>query len=111
EHLAPVDSAIIIPIVELVSPPEGTEPVIPPPSTDITTTEARITVRLQASISLSPKAEGEKFLAMPTQPPSPLTSLSPPSAGEHLARYTAPSAHLSPPLVPSPLLPLSGCPT
>ncbi|GJU52327.1 hypothetical protein Tco_1226041 [Tanacetum coccineum] len=29
EHLAPTDSAIIVPTVELVSPPEGTEPVIP----------------------------------------------------------------------------------
>nr|GFC57414.1 hypothetical protein [Tanacetum cinerariifolium] len=45
EHLAPANSAIVIPTVELVSPPEGTEPVIPPPFTDTTTTEARITVR------------------------------------------------------------------
>ncbi|GJU25762.1 hypothetical protein Tco_1164383 [Tanacetum coccineum] len=37
---------VISPTVELVSPPEGTEPVTPPPSTDITTTRARITVRL-----------------------------------------------------------------
>ncbi|GJX67273.1 hypothetical protein Tco_0303000 [Tanacetum coccineum] len=111
EHLAPADSAVIVPTVELVSPPEGTEPVIPPPSTDITTTGARITVRLQASISLPPEAEVERLLAMPTPPPSPLTSLSPPSAGERLARCTAPSAHSSPPPVPSPLLPLSRCPT
>ncbi|GJR18160.1 hypothetical protein Tco_0966687 [Tanacetum coccineum] len=48
---------------------------------------------------------------MPTPPPSPLTSLSPPSARERLARCTAPSAHSSPPPVPSPLLPSSGCPT
>ncbi|GJY27468.1 hypothetical protein Tco_0403235 [Tanacetum coccineum] len=48
---------------------------------------------------------------MPTPPPSPLTSLSPPSARECLARCTALSAHSSPPPVPSPLLPLSGCPT
>ncbi|GKE97711.1 hypothetical protein Tco_0021062, partial [Tanacetum coccineum] len=46
EHLAPADSAVIVPTVELVSPPEGTKPVIPPPSTNITTTGARITVRL-----------------------------------------------------------------
>ncbi|GJX37784.1 hypothetical protein Tco_0251087 [Tanacetum coccineum] len=46
EHLALADSAVIVPIVELVSPPEGTKPVIPPPSTDITTTGARITIRL-----------------------------------------------------------------
>ncbi|GKD61288.1 hypothetical protein Tco_1298797 [Tanacetum coccineum] len=111
EHLAPADSAVVVPTVELVSPPEGTKPVTPPPSTDITTTGARITVRLQASISLPPEAEVERLLAMPTPPPSPPISLSPPSAGERLARYTAPSAHSSPPPVPSPLLPSSGCPT
>ncbi|GKA84428.1 hypothetical protein Tco_0806023 [Tanacetum coccineum] len=105
EHLAPADSAVVVPTVELVSPPKGTEPVIPPPSTDITTTGARITVRLQASISLPPEAEVERLLAMPTPPPSPPISLSPPSAGERLARCTAPSAHSSPPPVPSPLLP------
>ncbi|GJU11888.1 hypothetical protein Tco_1134284 [Tanacetum coccineum] len=48
---------------------------------------------------------------MPTPPPSPLISLSPPSAGERLARCTTPSTHSSPPPVPSPLLPSSGCPT
>ncbi|GJS31977.1 hypothetical protein Tco_0492597 [Tanacetum coccineum] len=48
---------------------------------------------------------------MPTPPPSPLISLSPPSAGERLARCTALSAHSSPPPMPSPLLPSSGCPT
>ncbi|GKF97188.1 hypothetical protein Tco_0293009, partial [Tanacetum coccineum] len=89
EHLAPADSAVVVPTVVLVSPPEGTEPVTPPPSIDITTTEARIIVRLQASISLPPKAE----------------------IGECLARYTAPSTHSSPPPVSSPLLPSSGCPT
>ncbi|GKE98278.1 hypothetical protein Tco_0021629, partial [Tanacetum coccineum] len=36
EHLAPADSAIVIPVDEPVFPPKGTEPVIPPPSTDIT---------------------------------------------------------------------------
>nr|GEV97006.1 hypothetical protein [Tanacetum cinerariifolium] len=55
EHLASVDSAVVVPTVEPVSPPEGTEHVIPPPSTDITTTGARITVQLQASISLPPE--------------------------------------------------------
>ncbi|GJX39009.1 hypothetical protein Tco_0252312 [Tanacetum coccineum] len=111
EHLAPADSAIVVPTVEPVSPPEGTEPVIPPSSTDISTTRARITVRLQASISLPPEAEVERLLAMTTPSPSPPISLSPPSAGERLARCTAPSAHSSPPPVPSPLLPSSGCPT
>ncbi|GJW07779.1 hypothetical protein Tco_1570202 [Tanacetum coccineum] len=97
EHLAPADSVVVVPTVDLVSPPEGIEHVIPPPSTDITTTGARITVRLQASISLPPKAEVERLLAMPTLPPSPLISLSPHFAGERLARCTAPSAHSSPP--------------
>ncbi|GJT00722.1 hypothetical protein Tco_0821891 [Tanacetum coccineum] len=46
ENLALADSAIVVPTVEPISLPEGTEPVIPPPSTDIYTTRARITVRL-----------------------------------------------------------------
>ncbi|GJS68433.1 hypothetical protein Tco_0682998, partial [Tanacetum coccineum] len=97
EHLALADSVVVVPTVELVSPPEGANPVTPPPSTDITTTGARITVRLQASISLPPEAEVETLLAMPTPPPSPPISLSPPSAGERLARCTSTSAHSSPP--------------
>ncbi|GJR04383.1 hypothetical protein Tco_0527367 [Tanacetum coccineum] len=48
---------------------------------------------------------------MHTPPPSPPISLSLPSAGERLARCTTPSAHSSPPPVPSLLLPSSGCPT
>ncbi|GJR68951.1 hypothetical protein Tco_0015016 [Tanacetum coccineum] len=111
EHLAPANSAVVVPTVETVSPPEGTEPVILPPSTNITTSGARITVWLQASISLPPEAKVERLLDMPTSPPSPLTSLSLPSAGERLARCIAPSAHSSPPPMPSPFLPLSGCPT
>ncbi|GJR24624.1 putative reverse transcriptase domain-containing protein [Tanacetum coccineum] len=111
EHLAPTDSAVIVPTVKHVSPPEGAEPVIPPSSTDITTTGARITVRLQTSISLPPEAEVERLLSMTTPSPSPPISLSPPSAGERLARCTTPSAHSSPPPVPSSLLPSSGCPT
>ncbi|GKD97450.1 hypothetical protein Tco_1381347, partial [Tanacetum coccineum] len=62
-----------------------------------------------ASISLLPEAEVERLLAMPTQPPSPPISLSPPFAGERIARCMAPSAHSSPPPVPSPLLPSFGC--
>nr|GFD14102.1 hypothetical protein [Tanacetum cinerariifolium] len=34
KHLVLANSAIVIPTDELVSPPEGTGPVIPPPSTD-----------------------------------------------------------------------------
>ncbi|GKD51633.1 hypothetical protein Tco_1280609, partial [Tanacetum coccineum] len=105
EHLAPADSAVVVPTVEPVSPPEGTKPV------DMSTTGARITVHLQASISLPPKAEVERLLAMTTPSPSPPISLSPPSVRERLTRCTTPLAHSSPPPVSSPLLPSSRCPT
>nr|GEW69253.1 hypothetical protein [Tanacetum cinerariifolium] len=75
-HLAPADSVVVIPTDELVSPPGG------------------------AAISFPPEAKVERLLAMPTPSPSPLTSLSPPSAKEHLARCTAPAALPSPPLPP-----------
>ncbi|GKD83659.1 hypothetical protein Tco_1350498 [Tanacetum coccineum] len=109
EHLAPADSAIVVPVDELVFPPEGTEPVIPPPSTNITI-GARITVRPQTFISLPPEAEVERLLAMTTPSPSPPISLSPPSAGERLARMTSTQALIdavtaalpSPPLPPLP---------
>nr|GEU69938.1 reverse transcriptase domain-containing protein [Tanacetum cinerariifolium] len=100
EYLPLADSAVIIPTDELVSPPEGTKPVILPPSTDTATTGARITIRLQAAISFPPEAEVERLLAMPTPSLSPLALLSPPSAGERLARCTAPAALPSPPLPP-----------
>ncbi|GKD02272.1 hypothetical protein Tco_1177246, partial [Tanacetum coccineum] len=83
EHLAPADSVIVVPTVE----------------------------PLQASISLLPEAKVERLLAMTTSSPSPPISLSPPSAGEHLARCTAPRALSLPPPVPSLLLPSFGCPT
>ncbi|GJR97990.1 hypothetical protein Tco_0270164 [Tanacetum coccineum] len=113
EHLAPAYSVVVVPTVELVSPPKGTKPVTPPPSTDIITTGARITVRLQASISLPPEAEVERLLAMPTPPPSPLISLLPPFAGERFARIASTHALVdavttvlpSPPLPPSLYIP------
>nr|GEV04749.1 hypothetical protein [Tanacetum cinerariifolium] len=71
EHLAPTDSTVVIPIDELTS------------------------------ISFPPEAEVERLLAMPTPSSSPLTSLSPPSAGDHLARCMAPTALPLPPLPPS----------
>ncbi|GKF41344.1 hypothetical protein Tco_0124686, partial [Tanacetum coccineum] len=40
EHPAPSDSAVVIPTVEPDSPPEGTKPIMPQPSTDISTTRA-----------------------------------------------------------------------
>nr|GEU72032.1 putative reverse transcriptase domain-containing protein [Tanacetum cinerariifolium] len=62
EHLAPADSDIVIPTYELVAPPEGTKPVMPPPFTDTATTRARIIVQLQAAISFPPEAEGSIWL-------------------------------------------------
>ncbi|GKF94753.1 hypothetical protein Tco_0284453, partial [Tanacetum coccineum] len=56
-------------------------------------------------------AKVERLLAMTTPLPFPPISLLPPSAGECLVRCMAPPAHSSPPPVPSPLLPPSGCPT
>nr|GEY68765.1 hypothetical protein [Tanacetum cinerariifolium] len=53
------------------------------------------------SKSLPPEAEVERLLSMPTPSPSPLISLSPPSARERLARCMAPAALPSPPLLPS----------
>ncbi|GKC15439.1 hypothetical protein Tco_1012221, partial [Tanacetum coccineum] len=75
EHPALADSAVVVSTIEPVSSPEGTEPVILPPSTDISTTGARITVWLQACISLPPEAEVERLLAMTTPSPSPPISL------------------------------------
>ncbi|GKB98406.1 hypothetical protein Tco_0984543, partial [Tanacetum coccineum] len=81
EHLALANSVVVVPTVEL------------------------------ASISLLPEAEVERLLGMPTHPPITtyffliFTTL---CRGAH-ARCMAPSAHSSPPPVPSPLLPSSGC--
>ncbi|GKE13558.1 hypothetical protein Tco_1417109 [Tanacetum coccineum] len=98
EHLAPADSTTVIPVDEPVFPPEGTEPVISPPSTDITI-RARITVR--------PEAKVERLLTMTTLSPSPPISLSPPSAGERLARITSTQALIDAvtAALPSPSLP------
>nr|GEW93941.1 hypothetical protein [Tanacetum cinerariifolium] len=97
----------VVPAIELVALPKGTKPVIPPPSTDIATTGARITVQLQASISLPSEAEVERLLAMPTPPPSPLTLLSPPSTWERLARMASTQAliDLVTAALPSPPIP------
>ncbi|GJU17458.1 reverse transcriptase domain-containing protein, partial [Tanacetum coccineum] len=88
EHLAPTDSAIVVPVDEPVFPLEGIEPVIPPPSTDITI-RARITIGPRASISLPPEAEVERLMAMTTPSPSPLILLSPPFMVGSLMYLTA----------------------
>ncbi|GJT01730.1 hypothetical protein Tco_0822899 [Tanacetum coccineum] len=87
EHIAPADSAIIVPVDE----PDYRRP--------------------QASISLPPEAEVERLLAMTTPSPSPPILLSPPSAGERLIRSMAPPAHHHIHWLPSPLLPSYGVPT
>ncbi|GJZ92890.1 hypothetical protein Tco_0664955, partial [Tanacetum coccineum] len=69
-HLAPTDSVVVIPTDE------------------------------PTSISLPPEAEVKRLLAMTTPSLSPPISLSPPSAGECLVRFTA--ALPSPPLLPLP---------
>ncbi|GKC87533.1 hypothetical protein Tco_1148182 [Tanacetum coccineum] len=63
EHLAPADSVVVVPTDEPVSPPEGTEPVIPPPSTDITI-RARITALIDAVTDALPSPP------LPPLPPS-----------------------------------------
>ncbi|GJS80968.1 hypothetical protein Tco_0747509 [Tanacetum coccineum] len=61
EHLAPADSTVI-PADEPAFPPEGTELVIPPPSTDITIGLALgLHPSPRISISLPPEAEGERL--------------------------------------------------
>nr|GFC33507.1 hypothetical protein [Tanacetum cinerariifolium] len=74
EHIASADSTAVIPVVDLVS------------------------------VSLPSTVDVERLLALPTPPFSPLTSLSPPFAGERLARLTDLTIHPSPLLLPS-----SGC--
>nr|GEY91621.1 hypothetical protein [Tanacetum cinerariifolium]GEY97982.1 hypothetical protein [Tanacetum cinerariifolium] len=82
EHLASADAGVVVPTVEPVSLPEGTEP-----------GRGRETSSHAYSTTIT------TYLVITT------------SAGERLARCTAPSAHSSPAPVPSPSLPSSGCPT
>ncbi|GJV15485.1 hypothetical protein Tco_1360808 [Tanacetum coccineum] len=86
EHPALADSVVVIPTVEPDSLPEGTEPIMPPPSTDISTTGARITVRLQASISLPQSAVLMRTSAMSYSITIPSYLTITPSQGRRLAR-------------------------
>nr|GEZ23397.1 hypothetical protein [Tanacetum cinerariifolium] len=63
--------------------------------------DSAVVIPTDELVSPPEEAEVERLLAMPTPSPSPLTSLSPPSARERLARCTAPAALPSPPLPPS----------
>ncbi|GJY14326.1 hypothetical protein Tco_0383635, partial [Tanacetum coccineum] len=105
EHLALANSVVVVPADEPVSPPEGTESVMPPPSTNITI-GARITIRPQASISFPSEAEVERLLAMTTPSPSPPISLSPPSTRERLARIASTQAFIDAVNAALPLPPL-----
>nr|GEU96566.1 putative reverse transcriptase domain-containing protein [Tanacetum cinerariifolium] len=69
EHLGSVDSTIVIPTVELVSSPEGTEPVIPPPNTNIATTRAMITTLRMASTQALIDAVTTALPSPPLPPP------------------------------------------
>ncbi|GJZ31554.1 hypothetical protein Tco_0576601 [Tanacetum coccineum] len=103
EHLAPADS-VVAPVVDHVPHSEETEPfetdesAATPPSPPACRTTARISIRPEAPILLPPEEEVERLLALPTPPPSPLISLSPPSAEERLARCLAAPALPSSPL-------------
>ncbi|GJW75351.1 hypothetical protein Tco_0134721 [Tanacetum coccineum] len=99
EHLAPADpSDVPVPSAEDTEALEADEPVPTPPSPPAYRTTARISIRPEAPILLPPEEEVERLLALPTPPPSPLISLSPPSAEERLARCLAAPALPSSPL-------------
>ncbi|GKF41769.1 hypothetical protein Tco_0125111, partial [Tanacetum coccineum] len=69
EHLAPADSTTVIPVDEPVFPPEGTEPVIPPPSAGerlarIASTQALIDV-VTGALPPSPLPPLPPYLSIP----------------------------------------------
>ncbi|GJT39667.1 hypothetical protein Tco_0939532 [Tanacetum coccineum] len=112
EYLASADS-VIAPTVDPIPSSKEIEPfktdesamTPPPPPADHTTPLGdKISIRPQASMPFPSEAEVERLLALPTPPPSPLISLSPPFAEECLARCLAAPALPSPPLprVPHP---------
>nr|GEY35092.1 putative reverse transcriptase domain, ribonuclease H-like domain, aspartic peptidase domain protein [Tanacetum cinerariifolium] len=65
---APADSAVVIPTDELVSPPEETEPVMPPPSTDTATT---LELRLPSDFRLPYPFHQRQRCTAPAALPSP----------------------------------------
>ncbi|GJV39858.1 hypothetical protein Tco_1418298 [Tanacetum coccineum] len=107
EHLAPVDS-VAAPVVDHVPSSEETKPF----ETDESALQTRhMSVPLldiysypEAPMPFPSEEEVERLLALPPPPPSPLISLSPPSAEERLARcLAAPALPSSPlPIVPHP---------
>ncbi|GKF23484.1 hypothetical protein Tco_0075806, partial [Tanacetum coccineum] len=83
EYLAPADPSDV-PVVDPVPSPEDTK---------------AFEADEPAPILLPPEEEVERLLALPTSPPSPLISLSPPTAEECLARCLAAPALPSSPLL------------
>nr|GEY04329.1 hypothetical protein [Tanacetum cinerariifolium] len=70
----------------------------PPPANHTTPLRARISIRPQEPMPFPSEEKVERLLTLPTPLPSPLMSLSPPSAEERLARCLATPALPSPPL-------------
>ncbi|GKB73003.1 hypothetical protein Tco_0934415, partial [Tanacetum coccineum] len=100
EHLAPTDpSDVPVSSAEDTEALEADEPVPTPPSPPTYRTTARISILPEAPTLFPPEEEVERLLALPTPPPSPLISLSPPSVEKRLARC------LAAPALPSSLLP------
>ncbi|GJU99306.1 hypothetical protein Tco_1328577 [Tanacetum coccineum] len=103
DHLAPVDPSDVL-IVDPVLSAEDTEaleadePVPTPLSPPTYRTTARISIRPEAPILLPPEEEVERLVALPTPPPSPFISLSPPTVEERLALCLAAPALPSSPL-------------
>ncbi|GKC42561.1 hypothetical protein Tco_1060283 [Tanacetum coccineum] len=103
EHLAPADY-VVAPVADHVPSSEETEPfetdesAATPPLPPAYRTTARISIRPEAPIVLPPEEEVERLISLPTLPPSPLISLSPPSVEECLARCLAAPALPSSPL-------------
>ncbi|GKF75797.1 hypothetical protein Tco_0225241, partial [Tanacetum coccineum] len=94
EYLALADS-VVAPVVDHVPSSEETEPfetdesVATLPSPPACCTTARISIRPEAPMPFPSEEEVERLLALQPPPPSPLISLSPPSAEECLARCLA----------------------
>ncbi|GJU19086.1 retrovirus-related pol polyprotein from transposon TNT 1-94 [Tanacetum coccineum] len=108
EHLALADS-VIAPTFDYVPSFEETEPfetdesaATPPPPPHAYRTTTRMSIQAQAPMPFPSKEEVEILISLPTPPSSPLISLSPPSAEEHLARCLAAPALPSLPLPPLP---------
>ncbi|GKC98752.1 hypothetical protein Tco_1169027, partial [Tanacetum coccineum] len=105
KHLAPGDSVVALAVDHVpysveTEPLKTDESVATPPSPSACHTTARISIRPEALMPFPSEDEVERLLALPPPPPSPLISLSPPSAEERLARC------LAAPALPSSLLPI-----